>query len=120
VKDEKACKAFSKLRNSIAGVYAWRLQKAKAPEEQQRMIKEADFAFRQAFALCPSSLEAIFRYINLLVSLGPGRIEDAQRIAATALQLDPGNGQLKNLLQELERQIRPVPPPKPNEPPTIL
>ena len=55
VKDENACKTFSKLRNSIAGLYAWRVPKAKSPEEQQRMIKEADFAFRQAFALCPAS-----------------------------------------------------------------
>ncbi len=123
LKDENACKAFSKLRNSIAGLYAWRVQKAKSPEEQQRMIQEADFAFRQAFALCPSSPEAIFRYINLLLSLGPGRIEDALRIAATARKLNPDNGQFKNLVEELQRikqQIQRALPSKPTEPPAIL
>ncbi len=48
-------------------------------------------------------MEAIFRYINLLVSTGPLRINDARRIAATARKLNPGNGRFKNLEQELER-----------------
>ena len=72
----------------------------------------------------PCQPEVIFRYINLLVSLGPSRIDDAVQIAATALILDPGNGTLKNLVEELERirqqQIRPAVPSIPNEPPTTL
>jgi hypothetical protein len=101
------------------------VQKAKSPEEKQRMIIEAEYAFRQAFALCPSSPEVIFRYINLLVGMGLPGINDAQRIAATASKLHPDNGQFKNLLQELDRikqqQIQQwFLPSKPIQPPTIL
>ena len=48
-------------------MYAWRVSDPdnKDPVAQQRMIKEADFAFRQAFAFCPYSPEAVFRYVNL-------------------------------------------------------
>jgi len=65
------------------------------------MLAEADFAFRQAFALCPYSPEAIFRYVNLLVQLQ--RIEDALLIAETSFKLDPFNGQIENLIVELTR-----------------
>ena len=37
VRDNDAQKAFSKLRSSIAGLYAERLKTAKSPAEQQRM-----------------------------------------------------------------------------------
>ena len=70
VRDDQGQKAFSKLRSSIGGVYQWRISNSKPNSpEQQRMIKEADFAFRQAFAFCPYSPEAVFRYCNLLFSL---------------------------------------------------
>ena len=46
------------------------------------MIKEADFAFRQAFAFCPYSPEAVFRYVNLLLSLQ--RFDDALMVARPA------------------------------------
>ena len=41
-------KMFSKLRSSIAGLYAWRAQHAKDAAEKKRMNDAADFAFRQA------------------------------------------------------------------------
>jgi hypothetical protein len=77
---------------------------SKSPEGQKRMMAEADFAFRQAFALCPYSPEAIFRYVNLLVS--GGQIEDAFRVAGTAQFLNPDNSQLENLVSELSRLKR--------------
>jgi len=101
VENDYACKAFSKLRSSIAGIYAWRLNKAKSPEEQKAMVKEADFAFRQAFALCPYSPEAVFRYVNLLLSLG--RVDDALTLADTTCKIEPTNGQFQNLGEELKR-----------------
>ncbi|MCX6904787.1 MAG: hypothetical protein NTW03_15160 [Verrucomicrobia bacterium] len=88
VKDDDACKEFSKLRTSIAGVYAWRLNNTKAGADRERMANEADFAFRQAFALCPNSPEALYRYVNLLITRG--RSEDALTLAETAHKLDPG------------------------------
>lgn len=101
VHDEDAQKAFSKLRSSIGGIYNWRIANAKpGSPDQQRMIKEADFAFRQAFAFCPYSPEAVFRYANLLLSLQ--RFDDALIIAKTCLKLDPFNGQVLDLVSRLE------------------
>jgi len=71
VRDDQAQKAFSKLRSSIGGIYAWRISDPsnRNPIAQQRMIKEAEFAFKQAFAFCPYSPEAVFRYVNLLLGM---------------------------------------------------
>jgi thioredoxin-like negative regulator of GroEL len=117
IRDNDGQKAFSKLRSSIAGVYNWRITNTRNPVEQQRMIKEAEFAFKQAYAFCPYSPEALFRYINLLLSTG--RIDDALMLATTSQKLDPFNGQIDNLISEL-RKIKnqqggflPPPPPQP-------
>jgi tetratricopeptide (TPR) repeat protein len=64
------------------------------------MIKEADFAFRQAFAFCPYSPEAVFRYVNLLLSMQ--RFDDALTVALTCLKLDPYNGQVIDLVNRLQ------------------
>jgi tetratricopeptide (TPR) repeat protein len=100
IRDDVAQKSFSKLRSAIGGLYAWRVNAAKTPAEQQRMLKEADFAYKQAFAYCPYSLEVVYRYVQLLA--GVGRMEDALSIAKTCQQLDPYNPQLVNLVQQLE------------------
>ena len=104
MRDDDAQKAFSKLRSAIAGVYSFRIndagQKGNGPL-QQRMIREAEFAFKQAFAFCPYSPEAVFRYINLLSSLG--RIEDALLIAKTFKKLDPYNAAADGLLDQLSK-----------------
>lgn len=102
VRDDDAQKAFSKLRSAIAGVYFWRINEAGRRgnlAEQQRMIKECDFAFRQAFAFCPFSPEAVFRYTNLLISLG--RVDDALMIARTFQKLDPNNRSARDLIDQL-------------------
>jgi len=111
IRDEHAQQAFSKLRSSIAGLYAWRLGVLSAvptpPDylpknetERQELIREADFAFKQAFAFCPYSPEAVFRYITFLVPLN--RIDDAILAAQTCLDFDPYNGQVAGLVKELE------------------
>ncbi|MCX8156534.1 MAG: DUF2723 domain-containing protein [Verrucomicrobiae bacterium] len=114
IRDDNAQKAFSKLRSSIAGVYAWRLSNAaetpveyrpKTPAQRQRLMKEAEFAFKQALAFCPYSPEAVFRYINLLLSNlyeDPARINDALLIAETCRKLDPGNAQVADLVNRLK------------------
>jgi tetratricopeptide (TPR) repeat protein len=102
VRDDQGQKAFSKLRSSIGGIYAWRIANSKpGSEEQRRMIKEADFAFRQAFAFCPYSPEAVFRYVNLLLSLQ--KFDEALTIATTCLKLDPNNAQVVNLVENLPK-----------------
>jgi thioredoxin-like negative regulator of GroEL len=100
IRDDQGQKAFSKLRSSIGGIYNWRIANAKTPAEQQRMIKEADFTFRQAFAFCPYSPEAVFRYVQLLAQFN--RFDDAILIAETCLKLDPHNGSVSQLLDQLK------------------
>jgi thioredoxin-like negative regulator of GroEL len=105
--DDDAQKSFSKLRSSIGGIYAWRLTQAeaqyrpKSSAEYQRLLKETDFAFRQAFAFCPYSPEAVFRYSQLLLQLQ--RFDDALLIAETCLKLDPYNGQVRGLVDSIKR-----------------
>ena len=64
------------------------------------MIKEADFALRQAFAYCPYSPEAVFHYVQLLVNLG--RVDDALLIAETSQKLDPYNPNFIGLVRQLK------------------
>ncbi len=126
VRDDQGQKAFSKLRSSIGGIYNWRIEQAnkqliklqeKPPAERaqaeimrltilrDKMFKEADFTFRQAFAFCPYSPEAVFRYAQLLISVG--RIEDAYTVASTCLKLDPYNGSVIGLVENLKQARRP-------------
>jgi thioredoxin-like negative regulator of GroEL len=101
VRDNDAQKAFSKLRSALAGLYAWRVNQSKSVAEQQRMIKEADFAFKQAFAFCPFSPEALFRYVNLLASMN--RIDDAIALAETCHKFDPENRGVRDLAGQLQQ-----------------
>ncbi len=119
IRDNDGQKAFSKLRSSIAGVYNWRIANARTPQDQQRMFKEAEFAFKQAYAFCPYSPEALFRWVNLLITTG--RTDDALLIATTSQKLDPFNAQIENLIFELKRikmqqgGIAPPPPANPSD-----
>lgn len=125
VRDENGQKAFSKLRSAIAGLYVWRInhcaEQMRAIEalpleekrkkqgeagrihaEQMRVIEEADFAYKQAFAFCPYSPEAVFKYTSLLTSLN--RVEDAYRLVETGLKFDPENP----AFQQLRDQLAPI------------
>jgi tetratricopeptide (TPR) repeat protein len=106
IRDDDGQKAFSKLRSSIAGVYAWRLgpecppeYRQKTPAETQALIRETDFAFKQSFAFCPYSPEAVYRYVNFLLQFN--RLDDAIIVAETCLKLDPYNDQVDNLVKQL-------------------
>jgi len=98
-------RTFSKLRSSQAGVYAWRLKQAADAAEKERMARAADFAFRQAWALCPYSPEAVFRYVTFL--LKQKRISDALVVAETAAQMPANQGkegeQIRGLVEQLKK-----------------
>ena len=92
---------FSMLRSSIAGIYMWRLDHAASEAEKERMTRATDFAFRQAWTLCPYSTETVFRYVDLLIS--QNRRADALLVAETAAKMleMKGNDQLRTLVTEL-------------------
>jgi hypothetical protein len=92
------------LRSSIGGIYAWRVSNAAKPAEQERMVHAADFAFRQALALCPYSPEAVYRYVNLLLS--QNRVSDAILVASTFQKLDLKNASAANLVEQLKSMQR--------------
>ncbi len=126
VRDDDAQKAFSKLRSSQAGMYAWRCglpgsspfcppeYRQKTPASQEALIRETDFAFKQAFAFCPYSPEAVFRYVNFLLGLAQieeagghpekaGRyFDDAILVGQTCQKLDPFNDQVAGLIKSVQ------------------
>jgi tetratricopeptide (TPR) repeat protein len=112
MRNEPAQGAFSKLRSSIAGVYTWRIgqppsggtmpAKYISSGANRKLIeREADFAFKQAFALCPVSGEVVFRYVQLLVN--SQRADDALLISETAQKLSPRDANFRNLVDGLKR-----------------
>ncbi len=104
IRDDQAQKSFSKLRSSQGGLYTWRVSATKpGTPEHQRALKEADFAFRQSFAFCPYSPEAVFRYANLLIGPELQRFDDALLLATTCQKLDPYNGGFIDLVKKLQQ-----------------
>jgi len=79
---------------------------AKTDAERQCMIKEADFAYRQAFALSPGSPETVYRYVQFLVN--QYRTDDAITVAETAYAIHPGkpDGDPFRLLLDSLNKIR--------------
>jgi hypothetical protein len=100
-KNDDTQKTFSKLRSSIAGLYAWHAEHDENADDKARMKKAADFAFRQAFALCPYSPEAVYRYTEFLTSVK--RPDDALLIAETAARVRPDDSEIGNALNNLRK-----------------
>jgi hypothetical protein len=132
---QSASANWSKCRSAIAGVYVWRIndcaeqmkriyaqppaeQQEKQADidrlkaEQQRYIKAADYAYRQAFALNPSSPEAVYRYSSLLTSMN--RHQEALQMVRVAKKLNPeGMSALETNLAHWQFQQTPVKIPMP-------
>ena len=92
IRDIVARKTFSKLRSSLAGLYAARGR-----------LKEAEAAFRQAVALYDLSPEAHFRLAQLLAR--QGRFDEAIELFDSLLEKDPNNEkgrQFQNQLKQLK------------------
>jgi predicted Zn-dependent protease len=68
------------------------------------LLKETEFALKQAYAFCPYSPEAVYKLMNLL--MGSGRIDDAILVTETSLKFDPSNPVFQNLVSQL-KSMRP-------------
>jgi hypothetical protein len=83
-----ARKAYSKLITSQAGLLL-----------DHGLSAEAEQEFRIALQLTPESPEAVFRYVNLLMS--QNRMADALPVAENAIKAAPDNQQLQGLRNNL-------------------
>jgi len=102
IRDDDAQKGFSKLRSAIgASIYQWRADNCTNLVEKQWLLREAEFAFKQAFAYCPYS-EGAYKYAELLAETG--RPDEAVLVARTFQKLDPYNRQVHNMVVELYLQ----------------
>jgi hypothetical protein len=106
-------RTYGKLRSAVGGIYNWRMNNPGESRNRERMAAAADTVFKQAFALCPSSPEVVFRYVNLLVSTA--RIRDALKVAELANELR-SEPQMDGLIKELKRMQKQSPDKTPNEP----
>jgi hypothetical protein len=95
---------------SLAELYAWHRQQAADAAEKERLTREADFALRQAWALCPYSPEAVYRYVDLL--LAQDRAADALLVAETAAQMPAMQGKDGDQLRTLIQKLKAMPPVK--------
>jgi len=100
VRDDNAQKNFSKLRNAIGkSIYTWRIANSLSTDSQARMIKEAEFALKQAFAFCPLSPETVSNLAQLLAMLH--RYNDALLVAQTCFEFDQDNAGIRDLVKQL-------------------
>ena len=112
IHDAGSQETFSKLRSSLAGLYAWRVGAVKdvpTPDPyfaqpgaaRQLMSDAADLAFRQALALCPYSPEAVMRYADFLVT--QDRKQDAMAVLEMGLrqQGSPDSGYYEDIAKAL-------------------
>ena len=105
------------------------------PRGSGSLFGETDLAFRQAFALCPSSPEVLSRYVEWLLSIrgpneavlrelpilhdhpivlrlaqeGSNRVDDALLLTETVLKLDPQNAKAQEIWKSLNRRSQPQP-----------
>ncbi len=91
MRDIVARKSFSKLRSSIAGLYA-----------QRGRIKEAEAAYKQAIALYDLSPESNYRMADLLSRMG--RYDEAISIFDDFVEKDTNNEQAKAFRQQIEER----------------
>lgn len=104
VQNDYANRMFSKLRSSIAGLYAWRASHSADESEKELMSHDADFAFRQSWALCPYSPEAVFRYTQFL--MGEQRYSDALLVAETAAKFHSSLGRYNAPVEDLVAHLK--------------
>ena len=90
--DSEVRKAYSKMASSQAGLL-----------EQHSQPAAAEQAYQAANAICPSSPEAVFRYVNFLMT--QNRPADALQVVQNAVSSAPGNEQFQSLIENLKRSV---------------
>jgi tetratricopeptide (TPR) repeat protein len=88
-RDEVARKSYSKLRNSIGGLYTYR-----------NMVREAEQAFREAIEFYPASSESRAHLAEMMAS--QGRFEEARESTREWLKLDPLNPTPRMVLKQID------------------
>jgi len=96
-----ASAVFSKSRTSIARVYWGRGQSAATDEERAKMLKEADYAFRQAFALCPYQESTLQNWGDFLFV--QRRFNDAVLVARAVGKFGPDDQWLRDWVKKVEQ-----------------
>lgn len=97
--NEIAQQFFAHMRMAIAGVYAWRATNSAAGAESPLMASEADFAFRQAWALNPTAV-GLPRYGEFLLS--QNRTNDIQILINTVQSIAPASKTADDLSELLK------------------
>ena len=94
-RDSDAQKTFSKLRSAIGGLYAY-----------HHMTGPAEYAYRQALALCPESPEANFRLAQLYIE--QNRVDDALDVLRALQKRDLLNRKIGDAINQLQnmKQLR--------------
>jgi hypothetical protein len=90
---------ISGLRTSIARIYEWRAGHTGVSGERHRMTLEAEFAYKQAFALCPYLTDTVVGYVYFLAN--QERIRDAVLVARTAAKFYPGEKYYRELVRQM-------------------
>jgi len=71
---------------------------------ERNYTAEAEQTFRLATEIAPSSPEAVFRFVNLLV--GQSRFEEAIPVIESALKVKPDNQQFRDLLEQVQNKSK--------------
>jgi len=101
---------YSRSRAAIAGLYQWRAEHASATAVKERLLREADFAFRQAWALAPDSLETVYRHVNFLLS--QSRVQESVAVAELAASIATQRGAPQENYVEMVKQLKAYVPPR--------
>ena len=91
--DQEVLKAYSKLATAQAGLLA-----------AHNFNAEAEQTYRFATEICPYDPEAVFSYVNLLVT--QQRFAEAMPVVETAVRAAPDNQQLRDLLDSLKKRVK--------------
>ncbi len=100
LKEPDVQRITSKLRSGMGALYAWRAKEANSAAERRRLLKEAELAFKQAYALGPVNSELVTRFTNFLME--NNRKEDALQFVRAAAKLNPRDEHTAGLLRSVE------------------